>query len=188
MQVRTRLVAIGAICISRVAARGVDLLQYRRARAQWQPGSPVLLRNQGSEASRVGERLDDALLWPGLRLADLENPGFGTKRVTGKNGIWQPDVIRARGEPVFADIGNTRTGDYGRRHDAVHQRFPELGPRRMVRVEVDLVRIVAKRGKPEIVGVGHRAPDPCPVGVTDREVFEETSLPTLLYGDLPASW
>ncbi len=63
------------------------------------------------------------------------------------------------GEPPAAGLGDHHPRDRREREEAVHQRTLELGLRSVVRVDVDLIRIVGEERELDVVGLGDGATD-----------------------------
>src|SRR5712692_10491765 len=157
-----------------VAGGGEGLLPHHDAARVLEHHRAVVLDAQGPE-------FDDAPLRLGLRLALVHDLALGVDGLALEQRVGQLDLVPAQGEAVFARIRHAETGHNRNRQRRVHERPPELGLRRVVLIEMDLVGVVGQQGEPDVVGLGNRPPNPAAVDVADLEVLVKPALPARLY-------
>ena len=118
--------------------------------------------------------------WPGR---DLESRTRSTSVSAcsvspAKTGRRQRDLLPAEvRDGVLGGVLHAQPVHEREREEAVHERLAELRLRRVLGVEVDLVRVVRDAREPEVVGVQHRAPDLRAVAVPRVEVAEASDRP-----------
>src|SRR5687768_5100095 len=102
---------------------------------------------------------DDAPALARARLTRLEYLGVRVERVALEQRARQRHLADAQRKSPAARLLDHQPRDRGQREEAVHQRALEFRLRRVVRVEVDLVRIVREQRELDVVGLGDRATD-----------------------------
>ena len=135
-------------------------MRLRRVRARRDHEDP--LGDQDDRAVLFDAALaygDDAPPRTGARRARLDHLGVGIERVAFEERIRQRDLTHPEREPPAARLGDHHPRDRREREEAVHQRTFELGLRGVVRVDVDLVRIVREQRELDVVGLGDGATD-----------------------------
>ena len=118
--------------------------------------------------------------WPGRDFGrpDLEHLGLGVDRVAGEHRRRSARCSQPRFATAFWLTSSTDSPvTIGQRQRGHHERLAELGPRRVVRVVVDVVGVVGEQREPGVVGLGDGPAVGVAVDVADREVLQEPALP-----------
>src|SRR5258708_1177358 len=87
----------------------------------------------------------------------LEDFVVRVQRLALEEWIRKAELIETERESVLAGLRDEEPGDDPHGEAAVHERSLEWKERRVMLVEMDLVRVVGEQRVPDVVGLRHRA-------------------------------